>query len=79
MPMYASCHDQLTSGKSECTWTATYQELFGKLKSIMKEDACMKCYDETQSLHLETGASGGRLGTALLPTTNGTSYSRDNV
>ena len=35
---------QLTSSKTEWTWNATYQKLFDKAKSIIKEDACMKLY-----------------------------------
>ena len=45
---------QLTSSKTEWTWNATYQKLFDKAKSIIKEDVCMIFYDETQLLYLET-------------------------
>ena len=57
---------QLTSSKAECTWHATYQKLFDEKKSIIAEDVCMKFYDETPLLYLETDTSGIRLGTALL-------------
>ena len=49
---------QQTSSKTEWEWNATYQKLFNKAKSIIKEDACMKFYDETQPLYLETDMSG---------------------
>ena len=73
---------QLTSSKTECTWNATYQKLFDKaksIKSIIKEDACMKIYDETQSLYLETDVSAVRFGAALLQTRSGTSCPRDKA
>ena len=62
---------QLTSSKAEKTWNDTYQKLFDKTKSIIKEDLCMKFYDKTQPLYLETDVSGVGLGTALLHTRNG--------
>ena len=37
---------KLTSSKTEWSWNATYQKLFDKAKSIIKEDACMKFDDE---------------------------------
>ena len=68
---------QLTSVKLEWTWNTTCQELFDKTKSIIKEDAYVKFYDETKPLYLEMDASGVRLGAILLQTRNGTSCSRD--
>ena len=38
---------KLTTAKAEWTWNAMYQNMFDKAKSIMKEDSCMKFYDET--------------------------------
>ena len=54
----------LTSSKTEWTRNATYQRLFDKAKSIIKETVCMKFYDESQLLYLETDVSGIRLRTA---------------
>ena len=70
---------QLMLRKAERTWNATFHKLFDKAKSIIKEDACMKFYDETQPLQLETDASGLRLGAALLQTRSGTSCPRDKA
>ena len=70
---------QLTLSKTEWTWNATYQKLFDKAKSILKEDGCMKFYDETQPLYLETDASGVRLGGVLLHTRSGTSCPGDKA
>ena len=64
---------QLTSSKTEWTWNATYQKLFDKAKSIIKEDACMEFYDETQPLYLETDVSGVGPGEALLQKRSSTS------
>ena len=49
---------QLTSSKTEWTWNATYQKVFDKAKSIITKDVCMKFYDETQPLYLETDTYG---------------------
>ena len=48
---------QLKSVKTEWTWNATYQKLFDKAKSVIKEDACMKFYDKTKPLYLDTDAN----------------------
>ena len=66
---------QLTSIKTEWTMNATYQKLFHKAKLIIAEDACMKFYNETQALYLETDASGA----ALLQTRSGTNYPKDKA
>ena len=43
-----------------------------RAKSIIKADACIKFYDETKPLYLETDTSGVGLGASLLQTRNGT-------
>ena len=49
---------KLTSSKVTWTWNASYQALFNKAKSINKSaDMCMKFYDDTKALCLETDAS----------------------
>ena len=47
-----------TSVKTEVTWNADYQKLFNKAKSIIEAEACIKFYDKTMPLYLETDASG---------------------
>ena len=69
----------LTLSKTEWTWNTTYQILFDKAKSVIKEDACMKFYDENQPLYLETETSGVRLGAALPQTRSGTGCPRDKA
>ena len=56
-----------------------YQKLFNKAKSIISKDACMKFYNETQPLHLETPASGVGLRAVLLQTRSGTGCPRDKA
>ena len=43
---------KLMSAKTKWTWDATYQKMFGKAKAVIKEDACMKFYDETKPLYI---------------------------
>ena len=50
----------------------TYRKLLDKAKSIIKEYACMKFYDETKPLYLETNTSGIRLGAGILQTNSDT-------
>ena len=68
---------QMTSVKTEWTWNVTSQKLFDKAKSTIKEGECMKFYDETKPLHLETDASGVEVGAGLLHTRSGTNSCRD--
>ena len=53
--------------------------MFNKAKEIVKEDACMKFYDETKPLYIETDAHGVGLGAALLQTRCNTNFHRDNI
>ena len=68
---------QLISAKTEWTWNADDQKLFNKASFIIKADTCMKFYNKTKPLYLETDALGVGLGTSLLQTRNGTSHPRD--
>ena len=53
--------------------------MFNKAKSIIKEDACMKFYDETQPVYIEVDASGVGLGATLLQTRSNTSCPKDEA
>ena len=53
-------------------WNASYQALYDKTKSLIKDDVCMKFYYETTHLYLEMDAFGIGLGTSLLQTRDGT-------
>ena len=57
---------KLTSSKMMWTWNASYQQLFDKAKSIIKADVCVKFYNDSKPLYLETDASRVGLGAALL-------------
>ena len=48
---------KLTSRKAIWTWNTSYQALFNKAKLLIKSDMCMKLYDHTILLYLETDAS----------------------
>ena len=54
------------SSKMTWTWNASYQQLFDKAEFLIKVEMCMKFYDDTKPLYLETDASGVGLGAALL-------------
>ena len=58
----------LTSSKVTWTWNASYQSLFNKAKLLLKSDMCMKFYDDTKLLCLETDTSRVGLHAALLQT-----------
>ena len=70
--MYVNQLRQLTSSKTGWTWNATYQKLFVKAKSRIREDVCMKCYDGTQPLYL--GIDVSRIGLGSCSTTNQKQY-----
>ena len=67
------------SVKTEWKSNATYQKMFTKAKAIIKEDPCMKFYDETKLLYIEMNASGVGLGATLLQTRNNTSCPKDEA
>ena len=68
---------KLPSSKTMRTWNASYQALFKKAKLLIKVDMCMKFYDNTKPLHLETDTSRIGLGAALLQTHEGTACQKD--
>ena len=68
---------KLMSSREVWIWDASYQARYDKTKTLIKADVCMKSYNETKPLYLETDASGIVLGTALLQTRGGTTYSKD--
>ena len=70
---------KLTSSKVTWTWNASYQSIFNKAKLLIKSDMCMKLYDDTKLLYLETDASGVGLGAALLQTHEGTTCQEGTV
>ena len=57
---------KLISSKMMWTWNMSYQQLFNNVKSIIKADVCMKFYNDSKPLYLETDASADGLGAALL-------------
>ena len=65
--------------KAEWTWNTKYQRLFDKVKLIIKDDACMKLYDEMKPLYLQTDASKVGLRESLLQTNDSISCHRDEV
>ena len=67
----------MTSSKAAWTWNASYQQLFTKVKSLIKVDICMKLYDDTKLLYIEADASGVGLGAALLQLHDNTTYHKE--
>ena len=56
----------LTLSKVAWTLNVLYPQLFSRAKSLIKVDVCMKVYNDTKPLYLETDASRFGLGAALL-------------
>ena len=42
-----------------------FQDLYDRTKKIIKKDACLKFYDASRPLHLESDASGVSLGSQI--------------
>ena len=61
-----------TSSKTLGKRNVSYQILIDKAKSLIKDDVCMKFYNETQPCTLQTNASGIGLRAALSQTRDGT-------
>ena len=70
---------KLTLSKAAWTWNTSYQQLFMKAKSLIKADVCMKFYDDTKLLYLETDAPRVGLGAALLQLHDNTTCHKDMV
>ena len=70
---------KLTSSRVAWTWNASYQSLFVKAKLLMQADVCMKYYDDSKPLYLETDAFGVDFGVALLQTWEGTTCQKEVV
>ena len=70
---------KLKSTKAEWMWNATYQNTFEEANTFIKEDACMKFYDETKPFYIETNASEIGLGAVLLQTRDNMSSHRDEA
>ena len=70
---------KLTSNRAVWTWNASYKNIYDKTKSLIKADACMKFYDETKSLYLETDASGIGLSATLLQTRDGMTCMKESA
>ena len=70
---------KLTSCKVTWIWNASYQSLFNRAKLLIKPDMCMKFYNDTKPLYLETDASRVGLGTALLQTQKDATCQKDTL
>ena len=57
---------KLTLSKTMWAWDASYQQWFKKAKLLIKAEMCMKFYDDTKPLYLETDAYRIGLRAALL-------------
>ena len=70
---------KLTSVKADLEWNKVYQDLYDKAKKIIKKDTCMKFYDASGPLYLETDASGVSLRARLLQVREGMNCGHDEV
>ena len=59
---------KLMSSRAVWMWNISYQAMYDKTKSLRKADVCMKFYNETKPLYLETDASLKGLDATLLQT-----------
>ena len=59
----------------KCILPVTIQQT----KLLIKSDMCMKFYDDTKPLYLETDTYGVGLGAALLQTQEGTTCQKDTI
>ena len=64
---------KLTSVKADWTWNKSYQDLYVKVKTIVKKDACMKFYDAARD------ASGIGHGVRLLQVRDGMNWGHDKI
>ena len=65
---------KLTLVKTYWAWNGMYQDLYDRTRKIIKEDACMKFFDVSRTLCLETDVPGASLGTRLLQVGNGMNW-----
>ena len=68
---------KLMSSKVTWTWNASYGALFNKAKLLIKADMCMKFYDDTIPIYLETDNFRVGLGVALLQMHKGSACQKD--
>ena len=70
---------KLTSSKAMWTWDTSYQQWFGKAKPLIKEEMCMKFYDDNKPLYLKTDMSRIGLRAALLQLRDNTACQKGMV
>ena len=56
-----------------------YQNLYDRVKNVTDKDACMRFYDVSWHLYLETGASGVSLVARVLQVMDGINCRHDEV
>ena len=65
--------------KADWIQNKRYQDLYGRAKKIMRKDACMKFYDASRPLYLETDASCVGLEATLIQVRVGMNCGHDKV
>ena len=70
---------RLTSVNDAWMWYRSYQELYDRATSLVKEDMYMKYYNVRKPLNLEMDTSGVGLGTTLLHVRDDLSCRYDEV
>ena len=64
---------------ADWTWNGMYQDPYDRARKIVRKDSCMKFYDVSQQLYLETYSSGVSLGVRLLEISNVMNCGHDKV
>ena len=70
---------KLTLVKADWEWNGMYQDLYDRAKKIIKKEACMKFFDTSRPLYLQTDASHVGLIARLLQVRDSMSCDHDDV
>ena len=70
---------KLTSVKTDWTWKRMYQNLYERVKKVIKKVACMKLYEASRPLYVETDVLDVSFGARLLQVGDSMNCKHDKV